>query len=88
MAGAAIWPALVEAPQGESALCGFHGTVRAHREHHRLGRNDTATRASMGGRTLSYIEDGQLKATPQIIGRIHTAIDSLADKGAERAHSH
>lgn len=32
----------------------------------------------MGARTLSYIEDGQMKATPQILDRIHKAIDSLA----------
>lgn len=31
----------------------------------------------MGARTLSYIEDGQMKATPQILDRIHKAIDSL-----------
>lgn len=58
--------------------CAFRGSVKDHRQLHGLGRNETATRASMGGRTLSYVEDGTMTATPQIIDRIHTAIDSLA----------
>lgn len=58
--------------------CSFKGPVKAHRLHHNLDRNPTAVRSTMGARTLSYIEDGQMKATPQILDRIHKAIDSLA----------
>jgi hypothetical protein len=65
--------------------CGYSGSVKEHRLHHGLNRNPTAIKSTMGARTLSYIEDGQLHAIPAILDRIHAAIDSLATEAAGRS---
>lgn len=62
-----------------------HRQIRERREANHLGRNETATRASMGARTLSYIEDGTMRATPQIIDRINVAMDSLIAEKQRKA---
>lgn len=73
----------VEARDGHGAVTG-HTQIKRWREDNNLGRNETATRASMRARTLSYIEDGTMRATPQIIDRINVAMDSLiAEKQRE-----
>jgi hypothetical protein len=42
-----------------------------------LGRNAVAARATMGARTLSLIEDGQMLVTDHVLARIALAIHSL-----------
>jgi hypothetical protein len=62
--------------------CTYEGSVKDHRQHHHVGRNVTAQQAGMTARSLSYVEDGAIKATPQLLARIHGAIDALIDEEA------
>ncbi|MBF4575057.1 helix-turn-helix transcriptional regulator [Frondihabitans sp. VKM Ac-2883] len=51
--------------------------IKQSRVSHSLSRNEVAARASMGARTLSRVEDGEMVVSPQVISRISLAIESL-----------